>query len=93
MSKVANKLNAKQIAELQALSAMPDSEIDYSDIPETTPEEWRDAKVGAFYRPTKQQLTVRLDSDVLTWLKAKGKGYQTKINDLLRQAMLKEVKH
>lgn len=93
MSKAANKLSAKQIAELQVLQAMPDSEIDYSDIPASTPEDWKDAKVGAFYRPTKQQLTVRLDSDVLAWLKAQGKGYQSKINALLRQAMLREVKH
>lgn len=93
MSKAANKLSAKQIAELQVLQAMPDSEIDYSDIPASTPEDWKDAKVGAFYRPTKQQLTVRLDSDVLAWLKAQGKGYQSKINALLRQAMLQEAKH
>lgn len=93
MSKAANKLSSKQIAELQALQAIPDSEIDYSDIPATTPEDWKGATVGAFYRPTKQQLTVRLDSDVLTWLKAQGKGYQSKINALLRQAMLREVKH
>jgi uncharacterized protein (DUF4415 family) len=44
-----------------------------------------------FYRPVKSQLTVRLDSDVLAWLKAKGKGYQTKINVILRRAMLEDV--
>lgn len=97
MSKVSKagtvKLSEKQLAELKALQAMPDNEIDYSDIPQAIPEEWRDAVVGRFYKPIKQQLTLRIDSDVVDWLKAQGKGYQTRINQLLRQAMLKEVKH
>jgi len=92
MSK-AHKLTASQAAELQALQAMPDSKIDYSDIPATTPEQWKGAAAGKFYRPIKQQLTLRLDADVLAWLKGQGKGYQTRINDLLRQAMSKEVSH
>jgi len=92
MSK-AHKLTATQIAELQALQVMPDSEIDYTDISATTPEQWKGAVVGKFYRPVKQQLTLRLDADVLAWLKGQGKGYQTRINDLLRQAMTKEVSH
>lgn len=92
MSK-AHKLTATQLAELQALQAMPDSEIDYSDIPTTTPDQWKGTTVGKFYRPIKQQLTLRLDADVLAWLKGQGKGYQTRINDLLRQAMTKEVSH
>jgi uncharacterized protein (DUF4415 family) len=43
------------------------------------------------YRPTKSQLTVRVDNDILTWLKAKGRGYQTRINAILRQAMLDDM--
>lgn len=88
-----DKLTTKQAAELKALQAMPDSEIDYSDIPATKPEEWRDAVVGKFYRPIKQQLTLRIDADVVAWFKAQGRGYQTKINELLRDAMLGKVKH
>lgn len=88
MSKV-----TKQAAEIEALAAMPDSEIDYSDIPQSKPEEWKDAAIGKFYRPIKQQMTLRIDADVIDWLKRQGKGYQTRINALLREAMMKEVKH
>ena len=93
MSKAHSKLTAKQLAELQALQAMPDSEIDYSDIPATTSNRWHGAKVGEFYRPIKQQLTLRIDADVVAWFKGQGKGYQTRINELLRQAMTKEASH
>jgi uncharacterized protein (DUF4415 family) len=72
---------------------MPDSEIDYTDIPATTVNQWNGAKVGEFYRPIKQQLTLRIDADVVAWFKGQGKGYQTRINELLRQAMQKEVSH
>jgi uncharacterized protein (DUF4415 family) len=97
MSKVSKtesaNLSAKQLAELKALHAMPDSEIDYSDIPQATHEGWQGAEVGRFYKPIKQQLTLRIDADVVAWFKAQGKGYQTRINELLRRAMMKEVKH
>ena len=48
-----------------------------------------------FYKPTKQVTTVRIDADVMQWLKAqgKGKGYQTRMNKILRDAMLKELKN
>ena len=69
------------------MSLRPDSEIDLSDIPEITPEMWRNAIRGNPYLPKKQQLTVRLDADVLAWLKSLGRGYQTKLNALLREAM------
>jgi len=87
------KLTAKQAAELKALQAMPDDRIEYSDTPVTKPEEWRDATVGKFYRPIKQQLTLRIDADVVDWFKKQGRGYQTRINELLRDVMMKEVKH
>ena len=45
-----------------------------------------------FYKPTKTATTVRVDSDVLAWLKTDGKGYQTRLNSILRDAMLKEVR-
>lgn len=97
MSKVskvqAHQLSEQQLAELKALHAMPDSEIDYGDIPQATLEAWQGAVVGGFYKPVKQQLTLRIDADVVVWLKSQGKGYQTRINELLRRAMLKEIKH
>jgi len=73
-------------AELEALAALPDDQIDLRDIPEVT--DWSGAKRGLFYRPVKQQLTLRLDADVVDWFKRRapaGRGYQTQINQALRQ--------
>jgi len=85
-------LTDAQKAELEALKTMPDEEIDYSDIPPLGDEFWKNAVRNPFYKPTKTSTTVRLDSDVLMWLKSKGKGYQTRVNAILRDAMLKELK-
>lgn len=85
-------LTDKQKAELEALETLPDEEIDYSDIPPLGDEFWKNAVRNPYYKPTKTSTTVRLDSDVLMWLKSKGKGYQTRINAILRDAMLKELK-
>ena len=84
-------LTEKQKAELKALSEMPDSEIDFSDIPPLDDTFWKNAVRNPFYRPTKSSTTVRLDSDVLAWLKSQGKGYQTRINTILREAMLRSL--
>ena len=84
-------LTAKQLAQVAALRARPDSEIDTSDIPPLTKEFWKSAVRNPFYKPTKTATTVRVDSDVLLWLKSDGKGYQTRLNLILREAMLKEV--
>jgi uncharacterized protein (DUF4415 family) len=74
--------------ELKALTAKADTDIDFSDIPATAASDWIDAVRGKHYRPLKQQLTVRIDSDVLEWLKSEGKGYQSRLNDILRAAMV-----
>jgi len=81
-------LTEAQIANLKRLAALPDSEIDTSDIPELTAEQWRHAVRGRFYRPVKRQITARVDADVLDWLKSHGKGYQSRINAILRREML-----
>ena len=81
-------LTEAQRANLRALAARPDSEIDFSDIPEMTDEQWKNAERGHFYRPVKRQITARVDADVLEWLKAQGKGYQSRINAILRREML-----
>jgi uncharacterized protein (DUF4415 family) len=86
-------LTAKQRAELAALVAMPDKAIDKSDIPKLTDAFWKNAVRNPFYKATKQSTTVRLDSDVLQWLKSDGKGYQTRLNTILRDAMLRELVH
>ncbi|MGA7885834.1 MAG: BrnA antitoxin family protein [Acidobacteriaceae bacterium] len=85
------KPTAAQIKRLQALATRPDSEIDLSDMPELDEKFWRNAVPNPFYRPIKKQLTVRLDADVIAWLRRQGKGYQTRMNALLRDAMLKEA--
>lgn len=84
-------LTAKQRHEVAALALMPDAKIDYSDIPPLKARFWKNAVRNPFYRPIKQQLTVRLDADVVAWLREQGKGYQTRINVLLRAAMLEDV--
>jgi uncharacterized protein (DUF4415 family) len=81
-------LTAAQIANLKKLVARPDSEIDFSDIPELTDEQWKNAERGRFYRPVKRQITARVDADVLEWLKSHGRGYQSRINAILRREML-----
>jgi uncharacterized protein (DUF4415 family) len=85
-------LTQRQRADLKALAARPDSEIDTSDIPEMTDEQWKNARRGHFCRPLKRQITARVDADVLDWLKAQGKGYQSRINAILRREMLAALK-
>ncbi|NOS88812.1 MAG: cytoplasmic protein [Methylococcaceae bacterium] len=87
---VAATLTVQQQAEIAALKAMPDEAIDYSDIPPLTEEFWQNAVRNPFYKPSKTTTTVRVDTDVLLWLKSKGKGYQNQMNAILRAEMLKE---
>ena len=79
------KLTKEQKREIEALAAKGDEDIDFSDIPLKL--DWGNAEVGKFYRPPKKSVTIRLDADVLKWLKGFGKGYQTRANYLLRHAM------
>jgi uncharacterized protein (DUF4415 family) len=64
---------------------MKDADIDYSDIPPLDKSFF--TKATEAWPPVKRQLTIRLDADVLNWLRANGKGYQTRINHILRAAM------
>jgi uncharacterized protein (DUF4415 family) len=81
--------------QLAALAALPDDQIDLSDIPELTEEFWANAVRGKFYRPVKKQISVRIDADIIDWLKRtgaeKGQGYQTRMNQILREAMLEDL--
>jgi uncharacterized protein (DUF4415 family) len=79
------KLSKDQKRDIAALAAKRDEDIDFSDIPLKL--DWSKAEVGKFYRPPKQAVTMRLDVDVLEWLKGYGRGYQTRVNLLLRHAM------
>lgn len=90
-------LTPEQKAELQRLADLPDDRIDVSDIAPLDEKFWQNAKRNPFfwkeindsglYRPVKKQTTVRLDADVLFWLRRSGKGWQTRLNAILRAAM------
>jgi uncharacterized protein (DUF4415 family) len=83
------KVTKRQAKEIQALQRLRDEEIDLTDIPQLR--DWDRAEVGKFYRPIKKSLTIRLDADVLAWLRGQGRGYQTRINALLREKMDRQV--
>jgi uncharacterized protein (DUF4415 family) len=81
-----NPLTSAQSAELEALAALPDDQINTRDLPEQR--DWSGARRGVFFRPIKKQLTLRLDADVIDWFKThapNGEGYQTSINSALRE--------
>ena len=83
-------LTYRQRAELQSLQEISDDQINTTDIPEIL--DWTGAKRGVFYRPVKQQITLRLDANIISWFKAHaqgGRGYQTDINRALREHVLR----
>jgi len=92
LKRAGQALTPRQKRELAALAAMPDDQIDTSDISELPPAAWKDAVRGRFYRPVKQAVSMRLDADVVAWLKKPGKGYQTRANRILRQRMMDEIR-
>jgi uncharacterized protein (DUF4415 family) len=69
---------------------MPDSAIDYSDAPELEPPP-TELHIGRFYRPIKHLVSLRVDADVLAWFRARGKKYQTYMNEVLRREMQSSV--
>lgn len=85
MSKKLSDLTRQE--QLEYLAALPEDQIDTTDIPEAPPEAWAKARRPGLYRPVKQPVTLRLDADVLAWFKehAQGRGYQTEINRVLRR--------
>jgi uncharacterized protein (DUF4415 family) len=81
-----DRLTPVQQAEIKALAALQDDKIDTRDMPEVR--DWSGARRGLFFRPIKQQLTLRIDADVIAWFKRQtpnGEGYQTHINRALRE--------
>ena len=79
-------LSERQRRELRRIAALPDSQIDFSDIPEVEPPA-SGVEVGRFYRPIKQSVSLRVDADVLAWFRSQGKKYQTHMNEVLRREM------
>lgn len=87
------EMSEERKAELKALAEMPDSDIDYSEIPPLDEAFWARAVPNPFFKPVKTHASVRIDSDVLLWLKSQGKGYQTRMNAILREAMIRSQQH
>lgn len=87
------RLTEERQAELKALAEQPDDKIDYSDIPPLDETFWANAVPNPFFKPIKTHASVRIDADVLAWLKSQGKGYQTRMNAILREAMLRSMHH
>jgi uncharacterized protein (DUF4415 family) len=82
--------------QLAVLAALPDDQIDLSDAPELSDEQWAHSVRGKFYRPIKQHLSVRIDADIVDWLKNNPtngeRGYQSRMNQILRKAMMDSLK-
>lgn len=78
--------------DIERIRNIPEEAIDYSDIPPLTEDFWKNGVRGLMYRPVKKQITARIDADVLEWLKSGGKGYQTRINAILRQEMQRSLR-
>lgn len=79
--------------QIRTLETQPDDQIDTTEAPEIL--DWSDARRGVFYRPVKQQITLRLDADIIAWFKAHargGRGYQTDINGALREHVHKTAR-
>jgi uncharacterized protein (DUF4415 family) len=86
-------LTPLQQAELKTLAALPDDQIDTKSIPEQR--DWTGARRGVFFRPVKQQLTLRLDADLIDWVKTRtsgGEGYQTRLNNALRENVAQHMR-
>lgn len=75
---------------LARLASRPEEEIDFSDIPPLPGEFWESAVRNPFYQTPKQPVTLRVDADVAAWLRRLGKGSQSRVNHLLREAMLRD---
>ena len=90
---VSNGMTPKVQENLDALAKLRDEDIDLSDMPEIT--DFSNMVSGKFYRPIKQQLTLRLDADLVHWFKSRAdgkRGYQTRINAALRRFVEDEAK-
>jgi uncharacterized protein (DUF4415 family) len=79
------KLTKEQKRQAAVIAAKTDADIDLTDAQEVL--DWSGAEIGKFYRPLKKPVTMRLDIDIIKWLKSHGRGYQTRVNALLRHAM------
>lgn len=86
---ISKTLTRAQKMQLKRLQAVAEADIGTADIPEQR--DWSGARRGVFFRPIKQQLTLRLDADLIDWFKRNGGGYQTRINAALREHMRRKA--
>jgi uncharacterized protein (DUF4415 family) len=92
--KLKNPLSADELErKIAAISNIKDEEINTTDIQPLTDDSFKNAIFNPYYKPVKKQLTVRLDAVLIEWLKSQGKGYQTRLNDILKKAMIDDLKH
>jgi uncharacterized protein (DUF4415 family) len=96
MSKASTKNSSRKRLKIssrtKALYRARDKSQDHADpdAPVMPPSFWEGAEIGKFYRPLKTQISFRIDNDVLEWLKSKGAGHLTRINEILREHMRSE---
>jgi uncharacterized protein (DUF4415 family) len=87
-------LTEEERAALKALADLPDDQIDLTD-PDSPPmkaEDFAGGIRGGFWKPVKKPVALRIDADVLAWFKRQGPGYQTRINEILREHMERQGK-
>lgn len=82
---IMKKITKAQQSEIDQLNLLLEDDIDTSDIQEI--KDWSNSEVGKFFRPKKQQVTLRLDADMLDWFRHQGNKYQTRMNQILRHYM------
>ena len=69
-----------------------DKTMDRAEVPQLPPEVWAKGTIGKYYRPLKTQISFRIDNDVFEWLKSKGEGHLTRINAILRDEMMRDLR-
>ena len=93
MSRVSTSSKSVKISDrTRELYEKRDRRLDRSEVPQLPPEQWAKGIVGKYYRPLKTQISFRIDNDVLDWLKSKGEGHLSRINEILRQRMESEIR-
>jgi uncharacterized protein (DUF4415 family) len=91
MSKASTKTRSVKItSRTRELYEKRDRSLDQSDVPQLPPEQWSQGVIGKYYRPLKSQISLRIDNDVLAWLKSQGEGHLSRINAILRERMESE---
>jgi uncharacterized protein (DUF4415 family) len=91
MSKASTKTRFVKISKrTRRLYEERERSLDRAEVPQLPPAQWAKGAIGKYYRPLKSQISVRVDNDVLDWLRSKGEGHLTRINAILRKQMERE---